>query len=65
MNRNDKKSRRFLINGVLLAATLVIFIVYISTNSTWSIGVIVVAVLIAAMSGFQFWLYYGFFNKKK
>jgi uncharacterized membrane-anchored protein len=59
-----KKSRSFLTNGVLLAVALVIFIVYISTNSTWSIGIIVVAVLIAAMSGFQFWLYYNFFNKK-
>jgi len=59
-----KKSRSFLTNGLLLAAALVIFIVYISTNSTWSIGIIVVAVLIAAMSGFQFWLYFHFFNKK-
>jgi hypothetical protein len=54
----------FLRNGVLLIAALVIFIVYISTNNTWSIGLFVVAVLIAAMSAFQFWLYYNFFHKK-
>jgi hypothetical protein len=59
----NKKGRTFITNGVLLAAALVIFIVYISTNNTWSIGVIVVAVLIAAMSGFQFWLYFHFFRK--
>jgi hypothetical protein len=59
-----KKSRVFLTNGFLLAAALIIFIVYISTNFTWSIGVIVAAVLIAAMSAFQFWLYFHFFHKK-
>jgi hypothetical protein len=59
-----KSGRSFITNGVLLAAALVLLIVYISTNNTWSIGIIVVCVLIAALSAFQFWLYFHFFNKK-
>jgi hypothetical protein len=59
----NKKGKSFLINGVLLIAALIMLIVYVSTNNTWSIGIIVVAVLIAAMSAFQFWLYFHFFRK--
>jgi len=59
-----RKGRTFLTNGALLAIAFVIFIVYISSNYTWSIGLIVVAVLIAVMSLFQFWLYFHFFKKK-
>jgi hypothetical protein len=61
MNGN-RKSGVFLRNGALLAVLLIIYIVYTSTNYTWSIGLIVVAVLIAAMSAFQFWLYFHFFK---
>jgi len=61
---NERKSGIFLRNGIILAAVLVLFIVYISTNNTWSIALIVVAVLIAVMSAFQFWLYFAFFKKK-
>jgi hypothetical protein len=59
-----RSGRIFLRNGALLAAALIMLIVYISTSSTWSIGIIVVAVLIAGLSAFQFWLYFSFFHKK-
>ncbi|MCL2019780.1 MAG: hypothetical protein FWG70_08485 [Oscillospiraceae bacterium] len=63
MKKHTNKGRGFLTNGVLLAGTTILLIVYISTNYLWSIGTIVVTALAGVMSGFQFWVYFYFINK--
>jgi len=60
----NKNGRSFITNGVLLAAATIILAVYISLYSSWSAGTVVVIILAALMSGFQFWLYFHFFGKK-
>jgi hypothetical protein len=60
----NKQGRSFMTNGVLLAAATVLLAVYITLDSSWSIGTVIVITLTALMSAFQFWLYFHFFGKK-
>jgi len=62
---NNKKSRKILINGIILAAADLLLMVYFTLDSLWSIATVLIALLIAGVSGLQFWIFYEFFNKGK
>lgn len=60
MNRNKKK--QILSNCVILAVVAAGLCVYFTLEGLWGIAQAVIIILLAAISGFQFWLYKKFFN---
>lgn len=59
MNRNAKKP---LINGFILAAVGIYVAIYISIQNMWNFGSGFAIALIAALSAFQFVLYFKVFR---
>lgn len=57
-------SKKPLANGFILLAVGIYVGIYISLNSMWNIGTVFAILLIAALSAFQFVLYFKVFRQK-
>lgn len=60
----NKKGKKLFINGIVLALVGVYLAVYFSLSGMWSAGTVFAIVLIAALSAFQFTVYFKFFRIK-
>lgn len=60
-----KKGNTPLINGIILGVATVYLVVFFSLNSMWNAATVFIIVLIAALTAFQFFLYFKFFKENK